>query len=166
MTMRGVRRLGLLAAVLAGAVGGSPATAAATRPWELKNDYCSWWLADSDGKSHRASIGVGEDLQLVLSISDAAFLEWPDDGRPEVELRLDGDEKRRVTAQGWVSHGSPSLGMFLNREDLAKLAGATRMEVLRNGRTVVDQPLAATPSFATLAACLPPMTDPETSDAE
>ncbi|MCE9524256.1 MAG: hypothetical protein K8S25_17695 [Alphaproteobacteria bacterium] len=130
-----------------------PATAA--KPWTMDND-CSWWLSAADGKSHRASIGQSSD-GVVLTISDPAFATWPQEDHIKVELRFDRNAKRRVATTGWVTRGEDyaMFGLFLNAAALRKIAGATTLELRRQGKVAVELQLSATPNKAELLACLP-----------
>ena len=134
------------------------------RPW-FHARYCSWWLSRDDGKRHFASIGQGDEL--MLSLSDPAFLSWPDTGRPRVELTFDRDPRRRVTAEGWVTHGgeeSSSFGLYLDARARRAMARATRLELRRDGKPIIDLLLSRTPSKAELDACVPPPKGPNSDE--
>ena len=148
---------------LAGAAASEPLAAA--KPWTKEND-CSWWLSGTDGKSLRASIEQSPD-GVALTISDPAFGTWSEEDRIKVELRFDRDARRRVVTKGWVTRGDgyAMFGLYLNAAALRKIAGATRLELRRQGKVVVEQPLSATPGKAELIACLPrPSTGPSDSE--
>jgi hypothetical protein len=129
---------------------------APVKPWEEVGDIgCSWWLSGPDGKTHRASIGTGDD-DPVLTIDDSAFVAFPEYGRVPVTVRFDGDPKRTATATAWtgiVIGGERSLGMFLDKRARRALGGARRIEVMHEGKTLLDLPLARTPSRAELEKC-------------
>ena len=152
--MLGVAKPMLLVATLLAAGGAAPG---AVKPWELRDD-CHWWLSGDDGKSHRASIGRGE-TEIMLSFSDPVFATWPMEDRPAIELLLDADPGKRVQTTGWATHGSDgsgSFGLYLDAEALRKFAGATSLELRRDGRPVILLPLAGTPGHDALEACVPP----------
>lgn len=140
---------------------------APVKPWVSQGDIgCRWGLSGPNGKSHVASIEQGDEL--MLSLSDAAFLSWSEMERPRVELIFDRDPKRRVFAQGWATHSgagstSSSFGLYLDAAARKALSRATRLELRRDGRPVIDLLLAATPSQAELDACVPP---PKTEDSD
>ena len=143
----------LLAALLSGAAGAvAPATpvGSAAKPWEATPDMdCDWWLSREDGHSHRASIDQGSGLSMGLS--DTAFDTWPQSDHVPVLLRFNHDAKRMVTVDAWVTHsdGAPTMiGFILDARARRALGGATRLEVVDHGKTLVDLPLAATPSAA------------------
>ena len=143
------------------------ATAATVKPWVAYADLgCNWQITGPNGKSHVASIEQGDEL--MLSFSDAAFLSWSEMERPRVELIFDRDPKRRVFAQGWATHSgagstSSSFGLYLDAAARKALSRATRLELRRDGRPVIDLLLAATPSQAELDACVPP---PKTENSD
>ena len=167
----------LFAGALAGAAGGdvfadavtppktggdAAATTAAApapvKPWVKDKELdCDWWLSREDGHSLRASIGQSPD-GLALTFGDLVFNTWPEAGRPKVELRFNGDPKRRVQTTGWATHGDgyAMFGLYLTKDALKKMGGATTLELRRKGKTVITLPLAATPSTAELIACIPP----------
>ena len=138
------------------------------KPWVPHADIgCDWWLSGADGKSHVASIGQGDEL--MLSFSDAAFMAWSDLKRPRVELIFDSDPKRRVFVEGWATHGgagssNSSFGLYLDAAARRALGGATRLELRRDGKAVIDLRLAATPSQAELDACVPPPKGPNSDE--
>lgn len=162
MTTRARLRLGLLGGLALAAAPVPP-----VKPWVVEGDVgCSWWLSGPDGKSHVASIGQGDEL--MLSLSHAAFMAWSELERPRVELIFDHDPKRRVVVEGWATHGgegstSSSFGLYLDAAARRALGGATRLELRRDGKAVIDLPLAATPGQAELDACVPP---PKTEDSD
>jgi hypothetical protein len=142
----------LLAIALAAAVPHH----ATVKPWDHEGD-CRWWLSGEDGNRHLASIGQG-DTGIVITVSDPLFMTWSESDRPEVQLRFDGDPKRTVTTQGWVSTGGGTVGMLgmeLDADARAKFAEATSLEILRGGELLVKIPLAETPNAEELEACLP-----------
>ncbi len=117
-------------------------------------------------KSLRASIEPG-DTGIVLTLAHPAFAAWSDEERPRVELLFNADPRRHVIADGWSTHGSDgqaSFGIEIPKESLAAMAGATRLELRRDGKSIMVVPLAKTPSLAVLKACLPVQGGP--SDAE
>jgi hypothetical protein len=153
----------LLAAMLA---SGSAAAApiAPVKPWVLDND-CDCWLSRVDGHSHRASISR-DWANVSMGLSDFAFDPWPQSDAVRVEVMFNHDPKRRVSVEGSISHlsGAPTmLGFSLDAGARRALGGATRIEVLQDGKTVVDLPLAETPSQAQLDFCVPP---PRTKDSD
>lgn len=139
------------------------------KPWAPQGDIgCSWLITGPDGKSHVVSIGQGDEL--MLSFDDPAFLDWSEEERPQVELIFDRDPAKRVLVNGWATHGgegstSSSFGLYLDAAARRGLSGATQLELRRDGRPVIDLPLAATPNLAALEACVPPPKD-ENSDEE
>jgi hypothetical protein len=133
----------------------------------IQESECRWWLRGGDGTSHRASIGPGEEA-LLLSISDAIFLTWPEEERPRIEIVFDDDPVRTVSTEAWVTHGAndvSTLGAYLDAPAARKLAGATHLTLRRNGQTVITLPLAGTPGSMALDACIPPPLS-ENSDQE
>jgi hypothetical protein len=159
----------MAAAGLAGAeASGAPPTAPAVnaiKPWVPEPDMdCDWWVSREDGHSHRASIG--QDDGLSMGLSDLGFDAWPETNQIRVELIFNHDPERRVSVIGWTTHISEAptmLGFYLDAEARRALGGATRLELLRDGKTIVDMPLAATPSQAELDRCVPP---PRTKDSD
>lgn len=139
--------------VLVGAALAKPVAPA--KSWTKVNE-CSWWLAEADGKSHRASIAQSSD-GVLFSLTDAAFASWSETDQIKVELRADHDDKRVVAAEGWVTRVAEygMLGFYLEAEALAKVAGAGVFELRRDGRVVAEQRLRATPKEAELLACVP-----------
>jgi hypothetical protein len=135
----------------------SPASAASGQQWEREHE-CGWWLSEEDGVRHLASIGQG-DGAMMLSVSDPAFAAWSEEDRPVVELIFDGDPQKQFEAEGWATHGgdpdSASFGLYLEPEELAALAGATQLEMRRDGRPVVDITLTGNLDPADLEACVP-----------
>jgi len=145
------------------AAGGVPTPAKA---WDHESQ-CGWWLSDDDGKSLRASIGLG-DGTLLLTLADPAFLAWPEVDRPVVELIFSGEERKSVEVEGWTSHGggdTAMLGMNLDAPARALMSGATSVEVRRGGRTFFYQALANSPMQPSLEDCVPPPSGPN-SDSE
>ena len=138
--------------------------AGAVRPW-FRDNYCSWWLSREDGKKHLASIGQGDGL--VLTLSDTAFLDWSEEGRPAVELTFDRDPRRRIGTTGWVSKGGGELAMFglyLDAPARRAMSRATRIELTRDGKPAIDLFLTDTPSKAELDACVPPPKGPNSDE--
>ena len=140
-------------AMLAGVAAAE--TVGPSKSWKKDNE-CSWWLAEADGKSHRASITRSSD-GVLFSLSDPAFSTWSETDLVKVELRADHDDRRLVAAEGWVTRGAGfgMLGFYLEAPALRKIAGATVLEFRREGRVVVEQLLRATPKEAELLACVP-----------
>ena len=170
----------LLAAVVGGAMVGDavadvappanpstgvPAPAVQPTAWEKTND-CSWWLANTDGKSLRASIEQDPD-GLSITFGDLIFNTWPEGDRPKVEVRFNRDPKRRFVTDGWSTHGEgfAMFGLYVPKTALKKMGGAKLLELRRKGKPVLALTLTNTPSAAELKACLPP---PQTgpSDSE
>lgn len=156
------RLLALLLAAGIAAQASAAAPGAAAKAWKLQPNGCEWLITGEDGRSHVASISRGDEL--MLSLTDAAFLGWSESERPRVELVFDGDPERRVFAEGWATHAgegstSSSFGLYLDAQARRALGGATRMELRRDGKPVFDLPLAATPGQAELDACVPPPDD-------
>jgi hypothetical protein len=128
----------------------------AVKPWDRERD-CGWWLSREDGRSLRASIEQG-DTGIVLTLAHPTFAAWSDEERPRVELLFNADPRRRVIGDGWTTHGSDgqaSFGIELQKESLAAMAGATRLELRRDGKSVMTLPLAKTPRLADIKACIP-----------
>jgi hypothetical protein len=101
-----------------------------------------------------------------MGLSDAGFDAWPQSDHLPVQLMFDHDPKRTVTVDASVTHtaGAPTmLGFHLDADARRALGGATRLELLRDGKLIVDMPLAATPSQAKLDFCVPP---PKTEDSD
>lgn len=125
-------------------------------PWE-EEDFCRWWIGASDG-GHRGSISPGND-GMVLTISDPVFLDWSHSGEHSIELLFDDDPRTRVIGQAWVTHvASRPSSMFsveLDGAGVGKLAGAKRLAVFRDGRSVFAMDLAGTPGRTALEACIP-----------
>ena len=152
----------LLAALLTNAAASAApaaAPAAPVNPWVLTPDMnCDWWVSREDGHSHRASIDQGGGLQMGLS--DVAFDAWPESNEKlRLELIFDHDSRRRVSVGASVTHSSgipTMLGFELDADTRRAMGGATRLELLRDGKTIVDMPLAATPSQAEFDRCVPP----------
>jgi hypothetical protein len=163
----GAAAVGVAAWAVAATKASEPAAGPVKR-WELNAEApCDWWLSRDDGHSHRASISSG-DSDVVLSLSDSAFLPWSDSDRPRVELMFDHDPKRRITVEGWTTHGdndSVEFGLYLGAEGRHSMGGATWLELRRDGKLVMEQPLAGTPSQAELDACVGPP-ESESSDVE
>ena len=134
----------------------SMAQPAPVKPWVEEGDIgCSWGITGPNGKTHRASIGTGDD-DPVLSLDDAAFVALPEYGRVPVTLRFDGNPKRIATGSAWtgiVLDGERSLGMFLDATARKAMGGARRIEVIHDGKTLLDMPLAKTPSLKQLEKC-------------
>ena len=126
------------------------------KPWDKERD-CGWWLSREDGHLLRASIEPG-DTGIVLTLAHPAFAAWSDEERPAVELLFNADPRRRLATTGWSTHGSDgqaSFGIELPKTSLAAMAGATRLELRRDGKAVMILPLAKTPRLAELRACIP-----------
>ena len=143
---------------------GSLRPVGAVQPW-FQQYQCSWWLSREDGKRHLASIGQGDGV--VLSLSDAAFDDWSEEGQPAVELTFDRNPARRIKAAGWVSKGggSPAMfGLYLDASARRAMAGAKRLELSRDGKPMIDLFLAETPSRAELNACVPPPKGPNSDE--
>ena len=135
---------------------GGTRPAGTVRSWFRERD-CGWWLSRDDGKSHLVSIGRGDGV--LLSLSDAAFRDWSEEGRPAVELILDRDQRRRIRTTGWVTKGgdtTASFGLYLDAAARRAISRATRLELFRDGKPVVDLFLSETPSRDELDACVPP----------
>ena len=153
------KRVRLLLAMPVGIVL-SAASPAPVKPWVPHAEVdCNWSLSGADGKSHAASIEQGDEL--MLSLSDAAFMAWSNLERPRVELIFDDDPKRRVFVEGWATHSgagstSSSFGLYLDAAARRALGGATRLKLRRDGKAILDLRLAATPSQTALDACVPP----------
>lgn len=151
-----------LSGILAGSFAGAAAFSAPDGPrpsqsWERQHS-CGWWLAAADGFAHRASIGSGED-GLILSLTDSVFAAWPEEDRPVVELRFDGDPARAVEAESWSTHGSDggaTLGLFLDADARALMAGAASLELWRDDAPILEIPLAGVADHADLELCVPP----------
>lgn len=158
-----------LSGILAGSLAGAAALAAPdgsghVGSWEQQHP-CGWWLAAAGGVAHRASIASGED-GLVLSVTDPAFAAWPEEERPIVELRFDGDPAGAIEAESWSTHGSDggaTLGLFLDADARALMAGAASLELWRDDAPVLEIPLAGAPGAADLETCVPP---PGTASAD
>jgi hypothetical protein len=134
------------------------AAAAPVKPWvKTKDATCDWWLSREDGHSLRAAIGADWE-NVSLTFGDPIFNTWPEAGYPKVELRFNRDPKRRVKTQGWATHGQgfAMFGINLTPEAMKKMGGATTVELIRHGKTVITLPLAETPSADELIACIPP----------
>lgn len=165
---RDLVRPGARLALALATVALSAAAPAPVKPWVLDAEVgCNWWLSGPDGKSHVASIGQGDEL--MLSLSDAAFMAWSESERPRVELMFNHDSKRRVFVSGWATHGgagstSSSFGFYLDAAARRALGKATRFELRRDGKAVIDLPLAGTPSQAELDACVPPPKGPNSDE--
>ena len=132
------------------------AAASLAKPWDWERQ-CSWWLSGEDGRELRASIGQGDE-GLVLSLADPVFLEWPEEDRPRVELVFDGDARRQVSVEGWSTHIGTETAIFgleLDTEGIRMLAGATSLELRRDGRSFLKLPLEKTPKEADLEICVP-----------
>ena len=143
----------LLAAVLTS--GTAP-----VKPWTAEGDIgCSWWLSGPNGKELHASIGQGDD-DPVLTVAERAFLPFAETDDVPLVLRFDRDPRREATATAWVSSvvgdGERMLGMYLTAAARKALGGATRIEILHQGKVLTDIPLAGTPSQAELDACVRP----------
>ena len=70
-------------------------------------------------------------------------------------------------AEGWVSHGaekSSMFGLYLDARARRAMAGATRLELSRDGKPVIDLFLSDTPSRAELNACVPPPKGPNSDE--
>ena len=138
----------------------------AVKPWAVVGDIgCHWWLSGPNGKEHHASIGQGDD-DPVLSVSDKAFLPFAETDKVPLMLRFNGESTREATAMAWVSSvvgdGERMLGMVLRPAARKAMGGATRIEIVHQGKVLADIRLAATPSQATLDACVvPPNPDRE-----
>lgn len=138
----------------------------AVKPWAVVGDIgCHWWLSGPNGKEHHASIGQGDD-DPVLSVSDKKFLPFSESDEVSLVLRFDRDPKREATATAWVSSvvgdGERMLGLVLRAPARKAMGGATRIEIVHQGKVLADIRLAATPSQATLDACVvPPNPDRE-----
>lgn len=144
-----------LVACLALAGVASAKSLAPAKSWK-KDNVCSWWLAGADGKSHRASIKQSSD-GVLFSLADPAFFTWSETDPVKVELRADHDDGRPVAVEGWVTRGADLgiLGLYLDAVALRKIAGASALELRRDGRVVVEQVLRATPKESELLDCVP-----------
>lgn len=155
-----MKRVRLLLALPFGIALAAATPTAPVKPWVPRAEVdCNWWLSGADGKSHVASIEQGDEL--MLSLSDAAFMAWSELEQPQVELIFDDDPKRRVFVEGWATHAgagstSSSFGLYLDAAARRALGGATRLKLRRDGKAILDLRLAATPSQAALDACVPP----------
>jgi hypothetical protein len=127
------------------------------KPWEAQEYPCGWWM-DADDGTHRGSIGPGNDGVMLL-MSDAAFLGWPDTHGLPVELAFNRDAEDRVKGEAWVTHvagtSSSMVNIELDAAGLAKLGGATNVMLFRDGRQVFAMDLANTPGADELIACIP-----------
>lgn len=146
--------------------GAAPVVAPPVKPWEVDGDIgCGWWLSGPNGREHHASIGQGDD-DPVLTVSEKSFLPFGESDDVPLILRFDRDPKREAAASAWVSSvvgdGERMLGMYLRPAARKAMGGASRIEVLHQGKVLADIPLAATPSQAALDACVrPPNPDSE-----
>jgi hypothetical protein len=158
----------LIAMALLTASGLSPSVAqTAVKPWEKEPDTeCEWWLSGDDGHSLRAAIGMG-DQAIGLSFGDKAFVAWSEEGRHRVQVRLNGDPKRQFEAEGWSTHVSAERAIFsldLDAKGRRMLGGATHLELLRDGQSILQMLLANTPGRRELDRCVPRRS--KTSDSE
>lgn len=138
----------------------APAAAPPVKPWVAQaGTDCDWWLSGPNGKELHASIGLG-DVDPVLSIVEHAFLPFAETDDVPLILRFDRDPKREVAATAWsssvVKGNERILGLYLRPEARKAMGGASRIEVLHQGKLLADIPLAATPSQAALDACVRP----------
>ncbi|MCY7281093.1 MAG: hypothetical protein LH610_09415 [Sphingomonas bacterium] len=162
-----MKRVRLLLALAVG-IAPSAASPAPVKPWVPHAEVeCNWWLSGADGKSHAASIEQGDEL--MLSLSDAAFVAWSELEQPQVELIFNNDPKRSVFVEGWATHGgagstSSTFGLYLDAAARRTLGGATRLKLRRDGKAIIDMRLAATPSQAALDACVPPPKGPNSDE--
>lgn len=139
----------------------APAETAAGGPvaktWEAEEYPCGWWISADDG-THGASINPGND-GVVLSMSDAAFLGWPDTHGLPIELSFNGHSDDRLKGEAWVTHvaGTPTAmaSIELDAAGLTKLGKATNVMVFRNGEHVFAMDFAGTPEAEALVACIP-----------
>lgn len=121
--------------------------------WERRGE-CDWWLKGDSSKRHRASISKGDEL--MMSISDQAFVHWSEDERQLVDLIFDGDPKRQVQVEGWSTHGSDgsgTFGFYLNEATRRYLSEASELRLRHHGQVIIDVTLANLPSDAELDEC-------------
>ena len=154
----------LLAAVVL--IGGATPPAP-VKPWTDEGDIgCRWWLSGPNGRELHASIGQGDE-DPVLTVAERAFLPFAETDTVPLVLRFDRDPRRQASASAWVSSvvgdGERMLGMYLTAAARKAFGGANRIEILHQGKLLADIPLAATPSQATLDACVRP---PKTEDSD
>ncbi len=169
MTLR-FRLLFVVAGCLALAAAPAPgkmAQPATIKPWVPNAEAaCSWWLSGPNGRELHASIGQGDE-EPVLTVAERAFLPFAETDDVPLVLRFDRDPRREASASAWVSSvvgdGERMLGMYLTAAARKAFGGANRIEILHQGKLLADIPLAATPSQATLDACVRP---PKTEDSD
>lgn len=153
-------------AALALAASSTP-TSPQGQPWVEEGDVgCHWRLSRPDGKEYHASIGQGDDDPL-LTVSEKSFVPFAETERVTLVLRFNGDSKREAAATAWsssvVGDGERMLGMYLDAAARKAMGGATRIEMLHQGKLLADIPLAATPSQAMLDGCVRP---PKSEDSD
>lgn len=145
------------AATAPGKAAAAPPTRAeaAFKPWR-KEANCYWVMTYPDGVAHRATMagGYGTGVNLTLVDSDL-FYPWPIDERIPVSLRFDGDAAN--TVETLASHGdddaSSVLAVVLDKPARELIPGSSRLELLRDGKSVLELPMAGNPTADELEAC-------------
>ena len=144
--------------------------AAAPVVWTMNpEDVCSWKTTRGGKRGPGSFAASGNMPDPVLHFNDRAFLEISMEDRPMATLRADGDDRRSVRLQSWSSHDhwnpqeavNASLGMYLTAAARRALGGAKRIELIIDGRTLLDLPMENFPSQAELDECFHPDAGPE-----
>jgi hypothetical protein len=118
---------------------------------------CYWVMRDAaQPLAIRGSIRPGEQSP-ELQIFDPMFDGWSDLDYPTVELSV-GKSDARVEALAYVMPSTPARGPFLAiflDEGARRVVGsASRLQIWKDGKPVLDMALADTPSAEELAACV------------